>query len=176
MLFPHADSWNSLPLLRIVLGGSVGAALLALLHVPAGALLGAILGSAAVKRLGAGGPATRLPTVVSATGLVLLGGVAGASLDAGSLAALNRVSLPLALAVLFLIFANIVLAAVLVRYHGIDRLTAVLACAPGGVSEIAVTAQALGARTEIVFAVHAVRVLVVVLVVLPLLVFLLDVA
>lgn len=169
---PHAAA--GLPLLRLVLGGAVGASLLTVLHLPAGALIGAVVGSAAANRVRAGGPPAMLPAAGVVIGLVLLGGVAGARLDTGSLTTLGRAAVPMTAAFLVLLLANLVLAAVLFRHFGIDRLTAVLACAPGGVTEIAVTAQALGARTEIVFAVHAVRVLAVVLVVLPVLVVVFD--
>ena len=56
------------------------------------------------------------------------------------------------------------------RRYDVDPLTAVLACAPGGVSEIAITASQLGAEVGIVLAIHTVRVLAVVLLVLPVLV------
>lgn len=171
-LSPHAR--GGLPQLRLVLGGAAGATMLTLLHLPAGALIGAVVGSAAANRIRVGGPPAVLPAAGAVIGLVLLGGVAGARLDTGSLTTLGRAAVPMAAAFLVLLLANVGLAAVLFRRFGIDRLTAVLACAPGGVTDIAVTAQALGARTEIVFAVHAVRVLAVVLVVLPVLVVVLD--
>jgi uncharacterized membrane protein AbrB (regulator of aidB expression) len=66
------------------------------------------------------------------------------------------------------------LAIVLHRRYGVDPVTALLACAPGGVSEISVLADDHNARTGVVIAVHVVRVVTVVLVVLPLLVMVLG--
>lgn len=161
------------PLLRLLAGGLLGAAVLTLLQVPAGTLIGAVFGSALANRIRFGGAPGTLPAPGRVAGLVLLGCVAGVRLDGATLATLARIALPLAGAVLALILLNVALAAVLVRRYAVDPLTAVLACAPGGISEISTTAQELGARTEIVIAVHAVRVLAVVLVVLPVLVVLL---
>ncbi|MPZ93578.1 MAG: ammonia monooxygenase [Propionibacteriales bacterium] len=161
----------------LLAGGTVGAAALTLAKVPAGTLVGAVVGSAVANRLSARRselPAEvaqrSLPTPVRVVGMVLLGCVAGVRLDRGTLHNLAEVALPLGIGVLLLLAVNVLVAAVLVRRYGIDPLTAVLACAPGGVSEIAVTASQLGARTGVVLSVHMVRVLAVVLVVLPLLV------
>lgn len=158
---------------RLLTGGAAGAAVLTLLQVPAGALVGAVIGSAIANRVRLGGAAGTLPVPVRVSGLVLLGSVAGVRLEASTLVTLTRIAAPLAGAVLTLLLLNAALALVLVRRYGIDSRTAVLACAPGGISEIAVAAEQLGARTGVVIAVHAVRVLAVVLVVLPLLVVLL---
>ena len=53
-------------------------------------------------------------------------------------------------------------------------MTALLACAPGGVSEMTMMAEDANARTEIVIAIHVVRVATVVLVALPFLLLLLG--
>ena len=142
-----------------------------LLRVPAGPLIGAVLGTAAVNRVfPARGGCRRLPAPVRTTGLVLLGCVAGARLDTMTLHTLGRIAVPVAGALVLLLLVDLALAALLVRRYGVDPLSAVLACAPGGLSEIAVTANELGARMGVVLAIHTVRVLTVVLLVLPLLV------
>lgn len=157
--------------LVLLAGGAAGGALLTLLQVPAGTLIGAVLGSAAVNRVApAAGRARTLPAWARGAGLVLLGCVAGVRLDAGTLAALARVALPVAASIAVLLALDLLLAWVLVRRYRIDPVTAVLACAPGGVSEIAVIASRLGARMGVVLAIHSVRVLSVVLLVLPVLV------
>lgn len=155
---------------RLLAGGACGAALLTVLQVPAGSLVGAVVGSALANRLPPA-PAPRSPvTAIRVVGLVLLGCVAGARLDASTLRALAGLAVPLVVAVAALMLLNVALAAILIRWWAIDAPTAILTCAPGGVSEIALTAEQLGARLGVVLAVHAVRVIVVVLLVLPIVV------
>lgn len=155
-----------------VLAASVaGAAALRAAHVPAGILIGAILGSALANHaIGRTSKPRSLPPPVRVAGLVLLGCAVATRLDGETLATMRDITLPLAAAIAWLLLLDIGLACVLVlRYH-VDPKSAVLACAPGGVSAIAVTADEMGARMGVVLAIHTVRVFAVVLVALPLLV------
>ncbi|MGH3356736.1 MAG: AbrB family transcriptional regulator [Nocardioidaceae bacterium] len=154
--------------LLLLAGGAAGALVLTVLQIPAGTLIGAVVGSALASRLpwapvSSGG----LPTPVRTVGLVLLGCAAGVNLDLETLQTLARIAVPLVASVLALLLLNLALAAVLVRRYGIDPLTAALACAPGGISEVSITASQMGAQMGVVLAVHTVRVLAVVLLVLP---------
>jgi membrane AbrB-like protein len=106
--------------------------------------------------------------------MVLLGCAAGVRLEAGTLQTLLHLALPLLLAVAVLLVLDVALAVVLTRRYDVDPVTALLACAPGGVSEMTVLAHDTNARTGIVVAVHVVRVVTVVLVALPLLLLLLG--
>ncbi|MCT4574232.1 AbrB family transcriptional regulator, partial [Bacillus thuringiensis] len=72
--------------------------------------------------------------------------------------------------VALLLLLNVLLALLLVRRYKVDAMTAVLATAPGGLSEIVAVSMDWGARTSVVVAIHTVRVMVIVLVALPLLV------
>lgn len=147
-------------------GGLVGALLLVLLQVPAGGIVGAVAGSAVASGVRGHAPPARGVRVV---GMVLLGCAAGARLEPSTLEALLHLALPIVLAVAALLVLDVALAAVLTRRYGVDPVTALLACAPGGVSEMTMMALDADARTEIVVAVHVVRVVTVVLVALPLL-------
>jgi uncharacterized protein len=157
--------------LLLLAGGAVGAAVFTLLGLPAGTLIGAVVGSALANRVrvSSSGPLP-LPAPVRVVGLALLGCAAGVRLDAHTLTALGHIALPLAGALAALVALNLLLAVVLVRRYDVDPLTAILACAPGGLSEIAVTGSQLGAQMGVLLAIHTVRVLAVVLLVLPLLV------
>ncbi|MCP2331623.1 MULTISPECIES: AbrB family transcriptional regulator [Actinoalloteichus] len=157
---------------RFLVGGAAGAALLVLLNVPAGALFGAVLGSAMVNARWPGRQVTRSVRVV---GLVLLGCVVGARVDAESLSALLGVLLPAAIGVLVLLLVDVGLALLLSRGFGLDVRTALFACAPGGFGEMVAAAQEVGAKVGVVVAIHLVRVLIVVLGVLPLLILVLGV-
>jgi uncharacterized protein len=157
--------------LHALLGGLAGGGLLALLQVPAGGIVGAVAGSALAAGMRSHPPP---PYVVRVAGLVLLGCAAGVRLETGTLQTLLHLAVPLLLAVAALLAVDVVLAAVLVRRCGLDPVTALLACAPGGVGEITMLAHDANARTGIVVAVHVVRVVAAVLVLMPLLLALLG--
>jgi membrane AbrB-like protein len=156
-----------------LLAGAAGALLLTWLRVPAGTLVGAVLGSAAVGGLVKAEPHP-LQRWVRTAGLVLIGCVSGARLDAESLEMMGLVALPVLAVVMVLLALNAALARWLVKRRQIDPTTAVLACAPGGLSELSVLAVKEGADVGTVTVIHLVRVLLVVLVVLPGLVFVLG--
>ena len=162
----------------LLAGGSAGATLLTLLQLPAGALIGSVAGSMAVngvadaiarRRAPAGETPTRvrLPRAVRIVGQVLLGVLAGARLGAETLQTLAISAVPVLVAVVLLLGLSMLLARYLFSRHGVDPLTAVMATAPGGISELASVAEQRGAAMHIVLAIHLFRVLVVVLVVLP---------
>ena len=165
--------------LVLLLGGFAGAALLTLLHVPAGALIGSVLGSMSVNRITdsishrrpsapVGPVRVRLPGVVRIVGQVLLGVLAGAQLNDETLLILLRSLVPVLVAVIVILGLSMLLARYLFSRHGVDPLTAVMAAAPGGISELASTADRQGAVMHVVLAIHLFRVLIVVLLVLPL--------
>ena len=152
-----------------VAAGVAGGLLLTWLQVPAGTLLGSVLGAA----LASGGVKPRrqrFNAAVRVVGLVLLGCVSAARLDPDSFDTLVRLFLPVVAGVAALLLLNVLLARWLVRRHGVDPTTAVLACAPGGFSELSVMAVREGADVGAVAVVHMVRVLLVVLVMVPTLV------
>ena len=167
--------------LRLLAGGCAGAVALTLLQMPAGALIGAVLGAMTVNKLTdevvrrrrpVASPAERirgLPGWLRVAGQVLLGVMAGARLSAETLRLLAVSALPVVLSVVVLLGLTMLLARYLIRSHGVDPLTAVMAAAPGGVSELAITAQRRGAVMHVVLSIHLLRVLVVVLIALPLL-------
>ncbi|MDT0378176.1 AbrB family transcriptional regulator [Streptomyces sp. DSM 42041] len=156
---------------RVLAGALAGALLFTVLRVPAGTVVGSVVGSALVNRWRPAAFDHRLPVrALRTVGMVLLGCVAGARLDAETLRILAGLALPLLGGVALLLLLEMLLAALLIVRHGVDPVTAVLAFAPGGLSEISLTAQDMGARMSLVLAVHMARVLAVVLLVLPLLV------
>ena len=156
-----------------LLAGAAGGLLLTWLRVPAGTLVGAVLGSAAAGGV-VNAPRHPVQGWLRTAGLVLIGCVSAARLDGESLETMARIALPVLGAVVLLLVLNAALARWLIERHGIDPATAVLACAPGGLSELSVLAVTERADVSTVTVIHLVRVLLVVLVVLPALVFVLG--
>lgn len=152
-------------------GAAAGAAVLGLVRVPAGVLIGSVLGSALVNRsrLVEGGPRSA-PRAVRICGLALLGCTVATQIDAETVDGLLRIWAPLLAGVALLLVADVVLACLLVLRYRVDVVTAVLACAPGGFSAISGVADEMGAQLGVVIAVHTVRILTVVLLVLPVLI------
>ncbi|EST38735.1 hypothetical protein N566_05830 [Streptomycetaceae bacterium MP113-05] len=156
---------------RLLAGALTGALVLGLLRVPAATVVGAVVGSALVNRWRPAAFDHVLPVrALRTVGMVLLGCVAGARLDAETLWTIAGLAVPLLTGVALLLLLEMLLAALLITRYGIDAVTAVLAFAPGGLSEITLTAREMGARMSLVLAVHVARVLAVVLLLLPILV------
>lgn len=169
----ESDGWwgDAGRLARLLAGALTGALLLTVLGIPAATVVGSVIGAAAVNRwrpaeFRHAAPTTMLRTV----GLVLLGCVAGSRLDAGTVRTVVELAVPLLSGVALLLVLELALAALLIARYGIDAVTAVFAFAPGGLSQIAFTARESGARMSVVLAVHMVRVLAVVLLLVPVLV------
>jgi membrane AbrB-like protein len=150
---------------RLLTGGTAGAVALTTLNVPAGAVVGAVLGSALINTVQ---PSGGFPRAARLLGLVLIGCSAGLGVRRDNGETLLLLIVPLAVGVVMLVAIGAGLAWYLHRRHGVDPVTALFACAPGGISEIAIQASEAGARLEIVLSIHIARVLVVVLVALPL--------
>ena len=155
----------------LLLFGAAGAGLLLFLHVPAGGILGAVLGAGLISIWRPGTPLTASYRIA---GLLLLGILAGAGVTTAVLSTLAGVVLPLLAAMLLLFGVTLGLALLTARFTDIDRGTALFAFAPGGISEIVPMAAQYHVGFHQVLTVHLLRVLVVVLVGLPLLVHLLG--
>lgn len=165
---------NIWAMLRVFAGGASGATLLWTLNVPAGILVGAVVGSACANLAWRPSNPIVVPPTFRHVGFVLLGVVAGVRLEVAAIINLAKVSPVLALSIVILLTVNLLLAVLLIRRYDIDPKTAVLATAPGGLSEIAGLALESRANLPLVVAVHTIRVLFVVLVALPLLVYFLP--
>lgn len=139
----------------LVAAASVGAVIATVLSLPAGTVLGAVLGAmiANVSR-----PGPPLPRPVREVGKILLGIVVGLSFAPELLAQLASIVVPVVVAVAALIVVGLGIAVALNRWFGWDMATALYASTPGGLSELAMTAQEVGGKTHVVVAVHTVRV------------------
>jgi uncharacterized protein len=158
-------------LARLLAGAFAGALVCTALRIPAATVVGSVAGSALVNRWRPAEFHHPMPVrALRTVGLVLLGCAAGARLDAETLRTIAGLAVPVLTGVALLLVLELLLAALLITRYGVDAVTAVLAFAPGGLSEITLTAREMGARMSVVLAVHMVRVLAVVLLLLPVLV------
>lgn len=155
----------------ILLGASAaGAMVLRALGLPAGALIGSLLGSMMANRFFYSSETAKpVPAFVRTSGMVLLGCGVGLQLSTHSLYILADLAGPLLGAVSILLLLDLALACVLIKHYRVDALSAVLACAPGGLSVIGPMASESGARLGVVLAIHTVRIMAVVVLVVPLL-------
>lgn len=155
-------------MLRLLAGALVCGALFELMGVPVGMLLGSALGAALVnqawfQRLR---PAV-FPRQLRHGGLLLIGVGSGVLLTLDSLVVTASVAVPVVLAYLGLAVVNLLLITVFMGRYGVDPATAVLAVTPGGLAEVTSLAIDRGAQMGVVMTVHAVRLLTLVLVLLP---------
>lgn len=148
------------------LAALAGAGLLELLGVPAGALLGAVIGAGTftVWR----GAQRTTPTQARWLALALLGWVIGAQTGPEALAAVPTLLGPLTAVLAGLAVCAVVLTVALVRWAGWDPATALLAAAPGGIGEMAALSVVATDDAEVVTATHLAR-LALILIAVPLL-------
>jgi uncharacterized protein len=140
----------------------VGAFVLERAKVPAGALLGGVLGAAVVNVLWVEGAAALSPSV-RFVAFALLGWSIGSTITRDSLQSLSDHAALLGIAVVVLLLFSGVLAVVLAKVGGLDSMTSYLATSPGALSQMSVMASELGADPLIVVSVHTTRVIIVLL-------------
>jgi membrane AbrB-like protein len=127
--------------------------------VPAGALLGALAGAFVVN---VAWPGPRLARVFRTGGKSLSGMVIGLSFTPAMLGLAVGLAPIVIAGVGVLIVTGLGMSLVLHRRFGWDLPTALYACTPGGLSELAATSEDVGANTQVVIAVHTVRVIAIV--------------
>lgn len=148
-------------LIWTLIAALVGGVAFERLHVPAGALIGAMVGVAAIGLAGAetDGPGTTLRFAA----FVIIGWELGAQIDRGTLEAVRGAAVPILVVVLGLLAAAAVLAFVL-HAAGLDPATSFLAASPGALSQMAALAAEFKANAVVVTIVHLVRIVAVILI------------
>ncbi len=145
------------------------------LGVPAGMLLGSIIGAAVVnQRWRARWKPAEVPMPLRQAGLVTMGFVTGVLLTVESLTSTALIALPVAGAYLLISGLNLGLVTLLMSRYGVDPATAAFAVIPGGLGEVMAMAMDRGAETTVVLTVHAVRLFTLVLILLPILLWVLT--
>jgi membrane AbrB-like protein len=129
------------------------------LRVPAGALIGAMVGVAALNLADFSVP--ELPDVVRFLSFAALGWLLGSQFTKETLTQLREAALPIAV-IVGLLLAAAVGATFWLRAAGFDTSTAFLAASPGGISQMAAISAEVGANAPLVVTVHLVRIMAVV--------------
>lgn len=123
--------------------------------LPAGTLLGAMLAVAALNIATDGG--ARLPAPVRHGSRVLTGATIGSLVTGGLVASLGGYLPYVLAATLLTVLAGLGCGWLLGRLTGLDRTTALLACAPGGLPEMSALAQDLDAEVDLIVGLHVLR-------------------
>jgi membrane AbrB-like protein len=142
-------------LARTILPALAGALLFERLKVPAGALIGAMVGVAAVNLMGLG--TVTAPGWLRFAALASIGWVLGQQFDTDTLRTVRSALLPTLLVVTALMGTGLLLAWLL-GLMGFDAPTAFLAASPGGISQMAIISAEVGADPVVVATVHLVRI------------------
>lgn len=133
--------------LPTVLIAALGAAIAVKLRVPAGALVGAVLLVAAGNILWGLAP---VPSFVRFLTQVIAGAFLGVSMDKKSVSALKNLIAPSLILIVSFILITVLLGFALYRLTDMNLLTALFAAVPGGITEMSVIADEMGADTATV--------------------------
>ncbi|MGA8218869.1 MAG: AbrB family transcriptional regulator [Solirubrobacterales bacterium] len=136
--------------------GIAGAALGPRLRLPAPALLGPLILTAALTIWGITGD-TQVPAVARETAFALIGLWIGLSFDRDTLRRIARLALPVAGSIAILLAACFALAWALELTAGVSLLDGYLATTPGGLYAVLPIAYGSGADTTFVLAVQSLR-------------------
>ena len=139
----HTAGW-----LATLAVGLVGGLLCTYLQVPAGGILGS-MATVAIGRI-AGMGLQKPPPVLRLVALMGMGSYVGTSFSAQTLLQLRDIALAAVLVTAATVGSGMALAKVLERYFGMDAPTALLACAPAGVTQMAVIADEIGSDVLVV--------------------------
>lgn len=150
-------------MLTTALAALLGAALFERLGVPAGALLGSVVGVALLNTVTQLGPATDLPGPARFLAYAALGWLVGQGVTRATLAQVGRSFVPVVAVVVALLLFGLLLGWVLVRLDVMDPATSYLATSPGALSQMAAVAASVGADATLVTTVHTIRVVVLLL-------------
>ena len=150
--------------LGTVIVGVIGALVGDKLKLPAGALVGSMLAVGFVNVLGY----VQVPNLPSELRFFLQLGVGillGSKLTANTLTALKELWQPALLCAGMAITTGICSAFLISRCLGVEKLTAFLGTAPGGISDMSLIALDMGAQGNTVMVLHLVRLVSVIIVV-----------
>nr|WP_281355204.1 AbrB family transcriptional regulator [Anaerotalea alkaliphila] len=133
---------------------SLGGVLLMGAGVPAGGLIGAVLGSGAFNMMTPGGCVPRNLRFWTQVGV---GAMIGTRMSSDTLQQLSGLALPVLILTVGLLVMTLCLGLVIRRFSSMDLATALLCATPGGIQEIAMLSEDMSCDTASVLMMHTVR-------------------
>lgn len=137
---------NLLYLIILHIVGTIGGLLLRKTKIPAGTLIGAMLSVMLFSSLS--GNSTAYPSSVRILIQILSGLVIGTRFTRRDIKTLRTMILPVIILITSLLAINVLFAFIMERMTSLSFMTSFFACAPGGVSDLALVATDFGAVME----------------------------
>lgn len=147
--------------LLLLVCGAVGGSLFVVLHVPGGAMLGAVVAVLAFKLSGT--LAAQTPPLFQTCAQIAIGVVVGNMLTSQALTEIRNMAGLMTLSTFILIAAGFVSSWIISRQTGMDAATSILASSPGGLQAVVGLASDIGNQAPAVMAFQMVRLYAVVL-------------
>ena len=142
-----------------------GGAILQKIRFPNPWMMGPLLATMIITATG--GEWSSLPNLLSNSAQVLIGCALGARFSRAAVAGASRFVVVVLITIVLMILLSVLLALVLAQLSGTFLPSMILAAAPGGIAEMAITAQALQLGVALVTAAHVTRVFIIVSLALP---------
>lgn len=124
------------------------------LHIPGGMMVGAVIGASAFGMLSG---QAQMPPIAKFIAQIVAGAFIGSGMQREDLLQMRTVLKAAAVVVISLLVVNIVAGTLITRLSPLDPLTALLGSAPGGLSDIPIIAEDLGADAAVVLVLQFVR-------------------
>ena len=149
--------WLSVLFFLITLAAAVGGSFLAVkIKMPAGTMLGAMIGVAIFNIFsGKGFFPEELRTVVQ----VFSGAMIGSKVSKKDVVELKYIIVPTIILLLFMTLMNVSLGLIIYKVGSLDIATALFASSPGGLSDMALLSEELGANSTYVTLLQLIRVI-----------------
>ncbi|SHJ53284.1 AbrB family transcriptional regulator [Paramaledivibacter caminithermalis] len=140
-------------------GGYIGIKL----RIPAGALIGSMAFVAIYNIYTEQG---NIPTNFKLVAQIVVGGMIGLNFTMETISGLKKLIVPALILVVGLTLFSICLGFIIHRLTGLDLVTSLFSCSPGGLTDMTLISEAYGAQTHKVALLHLIR-LITVITVLP---------
>lgn len=138
--------------------GFAGAFLCSRLRLPAGALIGTIVGVSGGSAI-LGFPPVAAPQEAKQALQIMVGLLVGLKVSRNTLSSGARSLVPAFLITAIMMFAGIISALIAVRFTSVGLITVLFAAAPGGITQMSMIGASLGADGAAIAAVHLARLL-----------------
>lgn len=140
-------------LLTVLCALAVGL-LLDRLHLPGGMMIGAVIGACVFGSLS---QAAYMPSLAKTTAQIIAGAFIGSGIRREDVAAMRHILKPALILLPCLLVVNITAGYLVYRTSSMDLLTALICCAPGGLSDMPMIGADLGADPSMVVVMQFVR-------------------